>query len=93
MLIGTTTARATMPHFSACIDAMNAADALLEGSAGARTDEARCTMVAAATKLRGSVGSFQITGQMVTRDRTELVERCERFDQRLLAIARAMSLR
>lgn len=78
-----------MPHFSAYIDAMNAADALLEGSAQEVTDEARRMMVAAATKLRRSVASFQSSTQsMLSRERSELTHRCERFDRRLQSIAR-----
>ncbi|RYG86501.1 hypothetical protein EON77_03690 [bacterium] len=78
-----------MPHFSAYIDAMNAADALLEGSAQEVTDEARRMMVAAATKLRRSVASFQSSTQsMLSRERSELTHRCERFDLRLQSIAR-----
>jgi hypothetical protein len=78
-----------MPHFSTYIDAMNAADALLEGSAQEVTDEARRMMLAAATKLRGSVASVQSSTQsMLSRERSELKNRCERFDARLQSIAR-----
>lgn len=75
-----------MPNFSAYIDAMNAADALLEGSTQEVTSEARRMMVTAAAKLRASVGTHTTAALMAARERAELFLRCERFDQRLRSL-------